>query len=134
MLLARSQFTFPRVSVNAGGVLLLSFKGLQAGRVTALATFKLARVVVERVKGVRHHVRKLEAITYGTVAESFTRAGNSTLMLKPGRRALALLKAHHCLHVALRVTFRATGELASLPQARTLLVTYRKPPPPKRHR
>jgi hypothetical protein len=127
----RSHFAFPTVSVRPNGVLVLSFKGLAAGRLSALATFRLTRIVVALVKGHRHHVRKVQTIGYATAAQRSTRAGNRSLTLKPSGRSLALLKSHHRLHVALWITFTATGLQPAVPQTLTLLVTYRKPPPPK---
>ncbi len=125
-LLAHSVFAFPAVSQRASGALGLSFKGLAAGRMTVLGTFKVSKTVLVKVKGHDRRRHKLETVVYGRASFTTSSPGSVTIQLKPGKRALALLAKRKHLSVLLSITFTATGELPTT-HTQTITVKYVKP-------
>jgi hypothetical protein len=125
----RSSFSFPALVQRAAGALVLAFKGLAAGRLTVLATFRLTRTIVHTVKGRRHRTHRTETVTYGHATHTAAVAGDVALALKPNRRALALLRHRRRLNVTFAITFAQPGLLPST-QTRVLSVRYIAP----RHR
>jgi hypothetical protein len=118
-----SSFVFPALHQRTAGALVLAFRGLAAGHVTALATFRLTRTVVHTVKGRRHRTRRTETVAYGHAAQTTSVAGDVALALKPTRRALGLLRRRHRLKLTLTITFVQPGLLPSV-QTRAVSVRY----------
>jgi hypothetical protein len=127
-LTPHSTFAFPASAVRASGVLGLTFKGLGAGKLAVLGTFKVSKTVVSIVKGHRTRRHKLEPVVYGRASYTVSSSGTVKIQLKPTKRALAALKRRKRLQVLLSITFTGTGELPTT-HTHTITIKYVKPHP-----
>jgi hypothetical protein len=125
-------FAFPSIGQRPSGQLALRLRGVPTGHVSVLATFKLNKRLIKTVKGRRRVTHKLETVTYGRLSYTSVSAQDVTKLLKPTKRALALLKRRRHLQVRLLITLTPPGGAASS-KTKTITVTY-KAPSRKRHR
>jgi hypothetical protein len=125
-VLELSSFAYPASASRSNGLLALSFRGLAAGKLTVLATFKHTRTIVRRLHGKRHVTHKTETVVYAQATHTTTSAGNVDLSLKPSKRALALLRALKKLKLSVKITFLEPGRVATA-QIKTVTVRYIAP-------
>lgn len=122
----RSAFTFPRVRVRPGGVLLLAFRGLSKGTVLAQAHVVRPRSARRGPSGHgRRHARPAVPSFYGQTGRSGQLPSTLLLRVRPTSRALRALRSRRRLTIALSVTY-AADRLFPATQSRTIAVTLRR--------
>ncbi len=125
-----STLVSPTVTRGSRGTVVVAFRGLPAGRLSVVARFALRRKVIERRHGRRRVIRRTEMVTYGNSTHTGISGGNVSVVVKPTKRALGLLRRLKKLELTLTITFTEPGELAAS-EVRKVAVRW---VPPKKHR
>jgi hypothetical protein len=137
-ILKHSEFKFPTIAGRRNGVLILTFKGLSSGKLSALASFKVKRTIVKHKGGKKQVLHKTETVVYGRASVTVRAPATSKplkgatvqITLKPTKRGLALLRRRRRMRVTLKVIYSQTGLLATA-ETKSIFVRYA---PPRHHR